>query len=83
MIRVGSSRRQSIDTGVRPFPLSVFSLVRETWSTQSAVIQSSEAYRLEYFSDYHLDQISLKQEGGREHVLHCDGSFKGLAMPRV
>ncbi len=32
--------------------------------------------------DCHLAQISLR-EGAGEHVLHCDGSLKGLAIPRV
>jgi hypothetical protein len=32
--------------------------------------------------DLHLAQISLRKGAG-EHVLHYDGSLKGLAIPRV
>jgi hypothetical protein len=60
----------------------IFSLVRVTWSTQAAVIQNTEAYRLENCTDCHLAQISFRKGAG-EHVLHCDGSLKGLAIPRV
>jgi hypothetical protein len=42
----------------------------------------NRAYRLEYCPDCHLAQISLKKGVG-EHILHCDGSIKGLAIPRV
>jgi hypothetical protein len=42
----------------------------------------TEALRLEYCLDYHLAQICLRKRAG-EHVLHCDGSLKGLAMPRI
>jgi hypothetical protein len=33
-------------------------------------------------ADCHLAQISLKKGAG-EHVLHCNGSLKELAIPRV
>jgi hypothetical protein len=39
-------------------------------------------FRLEYCPDCHLGQISLRK-GADEHVLHCDGSLKGLAIPRI
>ncbi len=48
----------------------------------AAAIQNTEAYRPEYCPDCHLAQISLRKDAG-EHVLHCDGSLKGLAIPRV
>jgi hypothetical protein len=35
-----------------------------------------------YFQVCHLAQISLRKVAG-EHDLHCDGSLKGLATPRV
>ncbi len=54
--------------------------MRVTWSTGAAVIQNTEASRLEYCPDCHLAQISLRKGAG-EHVLHCDGSLKGLAIP--
>ena len=44
-------------------------------------MQNPEAQRLEYCLDCHLAQISLIKGSG-EHVLHCDGSLKGLAIPR-
>ncbi len=59
-------------------PFSVFSLGRETWSTRAMLIQNTEAYRLEYCSDCRLAQISLRKCAVK-HVLHCDGSLKGLA----
>jgi hypothetical protein len=63
-------------------PFSVFSPVRETLSTGAAAIQNTEAQRLEYCPDCHLAQISLRN-GASDHVLLCDGSLKGLAVPRV
>ncbi len=66
----------------RLFAFSIFLLVRVTWSTKAAVIQNTEAYRLEYCTDCHLAQISFRKGVG-EHVLHCDGSLKRLAIPRV
>jgi hypothetical protein len=59
---------------------SVFSLMREAWSTQTVVKQNTEAQRLGYFPDSHLAQISLRKGPG-EHVLHCEGSLKGLPYP--
>jgi hypothetical protein len=47
----------------------------------AVVIQNIEARRLEYFPDCHLAQISLRKGAG-EHVLHCNGSFKEIAIPR-
>jgi hypothetical protein len=38
--------------------------------------------RLEYCTDGHLAQISLRK-GASEQPKHCDGSLKGLAIPRV
>ncbi len=40
---------------------------------------------IEYCPDCHLAQISLKKVPREqfEQVLHCDGSLKGLAIPRV
>ncbi len=35
-----------------------------------------------YCPDCHLAQISLRRGAG-EHVLHCDGSLKGLVIARV
>ncbi len=66
----------------RPFPFSVFSLVSETSSTWTMIIQNTEAWRLEYDPECHLAQISLRKGAG-EHVLHCDGNLKGLDIHRV
>jgi hypothetical protein len=52
--------------------------MREAWSIQTVVIQTTEAQRLGYYHDSHLAQISLRKGPG-EHVLHCEG----LAIPRV
>jgi hypothetical protein len=38
--------------------------------------------RVEYCPDFHLAQISVRKGAG-EHVLHCDASLKGLAIPRI
>jgi hypothetical protein len=45
----------------RTFALSVFSLVRETWSTRAAVIQNTVAQRLEYCPACHLAHINLRK----------------------
>ncbi len=45
----------------RTFALSVFSLVREAWSTRAAVIQNTEAQRLEHCPDCHLAHINLRK----------------------
>jgi hypothetical protein len=37
---------------------------------------------IECCPDCHLAQIRFRKGMG-EHVLHCDGSLKGLAIPRV
>jgi hypothetical protein len=54
--------------------------VRETESTRAAVLQSTEAKRLEYCTDCYLAQISLWKVVG-EHVLHCEESIQGLPYP--
>ncbi len=66
----------------RPFRFSVFLLVRETWSTRAAEIQNTETKRPEYCPDCHFVQNILRKNAG-EHVLYCDGSLKGLAIPRT
>jgi hypothetical protein len=45
----------------RAFALSVFSLVRDTLSTWVAVIQNTEAQRLEYCHDCHLALINFRK----------------------
>ncbi len=65
-----------------PPPFLLFSLVRETWSTRAAALQITEAYRIEHCPDCHLAQISFRKGAGAQ-VLHCDGSLKGLAIPRI
>jgi hypothetical protein len=57
-------------------------VVRVTWRTRAEVIQNPEAFRLEYCPDCHLAQISMRRGAG-EHVLHCDGSLKGLVITRL
>jgi hypothetical protein len=46
------------------------------------VVQNTDVYRLEHCPDSYLAQISLRK-GAVEHVLHCVGSIKGLAIPRA
>jgi hypothetical protein len=50
--------------------------------TLNSLEQSAEAYRPEHRPDSHLAQVSSRK-GAREHVLHCDVSSKGLAVPTV
>ena len=50
--------------------------------TGAAVIQNTEAYRLEHCPECHLAQICLRK-GVDEHVLLFVGNLKGLAIPRV
>jgi hypothetical protein len=61
-------------------PSVVGSIICE--GTIAAKVQNKEAERLELGPDCHLAQISLRECAG-EHVLHCDGSLKGLDTPTI
>ncbi len=71
-----------LDRNPKPPLFPIFSIERETWNTRTVVVLNKRGRRLEQRPVCHLAQISLKK-GAREHVLHCDGSFKGLAILRV
>ncbi len=53
----------------------------ESWSTgRAAIEQNTEVKGWSKDHELHLAQISWSRELG-EHVLYCDGSLQGLAVP--
>jgi hypothetical protein len=58
--------------------LLIFTVVRESFSTQGAIMQKRWVKGLSNGPDWHIAQLGCRRGTG-EHVLYCDGSFKELA----